>query len=52
MERLDRIRRGLTELVRIVAKLEEISVFERIVEKIESSSTAGKLVFQVFAASG
>ena len=43
--------RSLPDLVRIVAGLEEMGVgFESITEKIETTSAAGKLVFQVFAA--
>lgn len=49
--RLDRLGRSLPDLVRIVADLEEKGIgFESITEKIETTSAAGKLVFEVFAA--
>lgn len=49
--RLDRLGRSLPDLVRIVAELEDKAVgFESLTEKIDTSSAAGKLVFQVFAA--
>lgn len=49
--RLDRLGRSLSNLVRIVAGLEEEGIaFESIAEKIETSSAAGKLIFHVFAA--
>lgn len=49
--RLDRLGRSLTDLVHIVAELEEKGIgFESIAEKIETTSAAGKLVFHVFAA--
>ncbi|MFX1695873.1 recombinase family protein [Paraburkholderia sp. A1RO-1] len=49
--RLDRLGRSLPDLVQIVAGLEEKGIgFESIIEKIETSSAAGKSVFHVFAA--
>jgi DNA invertase Pin-like site-specific DNA recombinase len=49
--RLDRLGRSLSDLVRIVAGLEEKGIgFESTTEKIETSSAAGNLVFHVFAA--
>jgi len=49
--RLDRLGRSLSDLVRIVAELEEKEIsFESITEKIETTSAAGKLIFHVFAA--
>ncbi len=49
--RLDRLGSSLSDLVRIVAGLEEKGIgFESITEKIETTSDAGKLVFHVFAA--
>lgn len=49
--RLDRLGRSLPDLVQIVAELERSGVgFESLTEKIETNSTAGKLVFRVFAA--
>lgn len=49
--RLDRLGRSLSDLVRIVAELEDKGIgFESITEKIETASAAGKLVFHVFAA--
>ena len=49
--RLDRLGRSLPDLVQIVADLEQQGVgFESLVEKIETSSASGKLVFHVFAA--
>jgi DNA invertase Pin-like site-specific DNA recombinase len=49
--RLDRLGRSLPDLVQIVADLERQGVgFERLTEKIETGSAAGKLVFHVFAA--
>lgn len=49
--RLDRLGRSLSDLVRIVAELEQQDVgFESLTEKIETESAAGKLVFHVFAA--
>lgn len=50
MWRLDRLGRSLSDLVQIVAGLEEKGIgFESITERIESTSAAGKLVFNVFA---
>ena len=49
--RLDRLGRNLADLVRIVNELEARSVgFESIMENIETTSPAGKLVFHLFAA--
>lgn len=49
--RLDRLGRSLPDLVQIVADLERQGVgFESLMEKIETGSAAGKLVFHVFAA--
>lgn len=49
--RLDRLGHSLPDLVRIVAELEDKGIgFESIIEKIETESAAGKLVFHVFAA--
>ncbi len=49
--RLDRLGRSLPDLVQIVAGLERSGIrFESLGEKIETNSTAGKLVFHVFAA--
>lgn len=49
--RLDRLGRSLTDLVQIVAELEQKGIgFESITERIETGSAAGKLVFHVFAA--
>ena len=49
--RLDRLGRNLPDLVQIVAALEEKGIgFESITEKIETTSSAGRLVFHVFAA--
>lgn len=49
--RLDRLGRSLSDLVQIVAGLEEKGIgFESITERIETISAAGKLVFHVFAA--
>lgn len=48
---LDRLGRSLSDLVQIVADLEQRGVgFESMTEKIETVSAAGKLVFHVFAA--
>jgi hypothetical protein len=49
--RLDRLGRSLSELVRIAGQLEHRKIgLESIMEKIETVSSAGKLVFHVFAA--
>lgn len=49
--RLDRLGRSLPDLVQIVSDLERQGVgFESLMEKIETGSAAGKLVFHVFAA--
>jgi DNA invertase Pin-like site-specific DNA recombinase len=49
--RLDRLGRSLSDLVRIASQLEHRKVgLESITEKIETVSSAGKLVFHVFAA--
>lgn len=49
--RLDRLGRSLLDLVKIVGDLEQAGIgFESLMEQIETSSAAGKLVFHVFAA--
>ncbi|PRA81769.1 recombinase [Ochrobactrum sp. MYb29] len=49
--RLDRLGRNLSDLLRIVGKLEHPgNCFESLTEKIETSSAAGRVVFHVFAA--
>lgn len=49
--RLDRLGRSLSDLIQVLAGLEEKGIgFESITEKIETTSAAGKLVFHVFAA--
>lgn len=49
--RLDRLGRSLSDLVWIVADLEEKAIgFESITEKIETTSAVGKLAFYVFGA--
>ena len=49
--RLDRLGRNLPDLVQIVAELERDEIgFESVMEKIETGSASGKLVFHVFAA--
>lgn len=49
--RLGRRGRSLPDLVRIIGELEKKGIgFENLTEKIETSSTTGKLVFHVFAA--
>ena len=49
--RLDRLGRSLPDLVQIVSDLERQCVgFESLMERIETGSVAGKLVFHVFAA--
>src|SRR5574344_916353 len=49
--RLDRLGRSLSDLVQIVTELEQRGVhFESLTEKIETSSTSGKLQLHVFAA--
>src|SRR6267142_4204153 len=48
--RLDRLGRSLSDLVRIVSELEKRGVgFESIMEKIDTGSAAGKLIFHFFA---
>lgn len=48
--RLDRLGRSLIDLVNIVNELEQLGVaFESIHEKIDTSSSTGKLVFHLFA---
>lgn len=49
--RLDRVGRSLPDLVQIVVELEQRGIgFESLSERIETSSAAGKLVFDVFTA--
>lgn len=49
--RHDRLGRSLPDLVQIVNDLEQRGIgFESLVEKIETASAAGKLIFHVFAA--
>lgn len=49
--RLDHLRRSLPDFVHTVGELEQKGVsFESLTEKIKMGSTAGKLVFHVFAA--
>ena len=49
--RLDRLGRSLPDLVQIVVELEHSGVgLESLTEKIETNSTAGKLVFHLFTA--
>ncbi|WP_233799707.1 recombinase family protein [Paraburkholderia sp. HP33-1] len=49
--RLDRLGRSMSELMQIMADLEQRGVgFESLAERIETSSAAGKMVFHVFAA--
>jgi len=49
--RLDRLGRSLSDLVRIVAEMENKGIgFQSINENIETTSATGKLVFHVFAA--
>lgn len=49
--RLDRLGQSVPDLVRIVDDMETRGIaFESIIEKIETGSVAGKLVFHVFAA--
>ena len=49
--RLDRLGRSLRDLVQIVGDLEKRGIaFESLMEKIETGSAAGRLVFHVFAA--
>ncbi len=49
--RLDRLGRNLTDLVSLVANLEQRKInFESLTEKIETSSPSARLVFHVFAA--
>jgi DNA invertase Pin-like site-specific DNA recombinase len=48
--RLDRLGRSLIDLVNIVNELERMDVaFESIHEKIDTSSSTGKLIFHIFA---
>ena len=48
--RLDRLGRSLSDLVRIVAELEQRGVgFLSLTENIETGNAAGKLIFHVFA---
>lgn len=49
--RLDRLGRSLSDLVQIVAELEQRGIgFESLTEKIETGSAVGKLICHVFAA--
>lgn len=49
--RLDRLGHSLPNLVQIVTDLEQRGVgFESLIERIETGSVAGKLIFHVFAA--
>lgn len=49
--RLDRLGRNLADLVKLIADLEQRKInFESLTEKIETVSSAGRLVFHVFAA--
>ncbi len=49
--RLNRLGRNLADIARLIADLESRKVdFESLTEKIETGSTAGRLVFYVFAA--
>jgi DNA invertase Pin-like site-specific DNA recombinase len=48
--KLDRLGRSLVDLISIVNSLPEKGVFfESLTEKIDTSSTAGKLIFHIFA---
>ncbi len=48
---VDRLGRTLTDLVRLIAELEQRKInFESLTEKIDTNSPTGHLVFQVFAA--
>lgn len=48
--RLDRLGRNLADLIRIVTELETADIgFASITEKIDTSSSSGRLVFHVFA---
>lgn len=48
--RLDRLGRNLADLIRIVTELENRKVgFASVTEKIDTSSSSGRLVFHVFA---
>lgn len=49
--RLDRLGRGLLDLVRIVTELVGKGIgFESLTEKIDATNTSGKLMFHRFAA--
>jgi DNA invertase Pin-like site-specific DNA recombinase len=49
--RLDRLGRNLADLVGLVAQFEQRKInFESLTEKIETVSSAGRLIFHVFAA--
>lgn len=49
--RLDRLGRSLPELIKIIRDLEEAGVgFESIMERIETETAAGRLLFHVFGA--
>lgn len=49
--RLDRLGRSLSDLVKIIAVLEQDGItFESLTEKIDTGSASGKLQFHVFAA--
>ena len=49
--RLDRLGRSLSDLVKIISKLEQDGItFESLSEKINTGSASGKLQFHVFAA--
>ena len=49
--RLDRLGRSLKDLVEIISALEERNIgFQSIVEKIDTNSAGGKLVFHIFGA--
>ncbi|WP_439613286.1 recombinase family protein [Reyranella sp.] len=48
--RLDRLGRNLADLIRIVTELEDKEIaFASVTEKIDTSSSSGRLVFHVFA---
>ena len=49
--RLDRLGRGLSELIRVVTELAREGIgFESITERIDTSTATGKLVFHIFGA--